>query len=118
VLEDPARAAKLKAAAKERLRTDFAWPGIADQTVEVYKRVWSEFLGSYWTDETVWPVVPGANERATAKRLREKATSGAYVPRPMPTVTMPGVKMTSDEVISAGKDEEEETSTGSLDGNK
>lgn len=108
VLEDPARAERLKAAARVRLKTDFAWPGIADQTVAVYERVWKEFLGSYWTDETVWPVVPGADERAMAKRLREKAASGAYVPRPMPTVTMPGVKVSTDEVISAGKDEEDE----------
>jgi hypothetical protein len=109
VLNDPARAATMKKAARDRLTTDFAWEGIADQTVAVYHRVWREFLASYWTDETVWPVVPGAEERAAAKRLREKASSGSYVPRPMPTVSMPGTRLTSDDALAgreAGEDDE------------
>jgi glycogen synthase len=105
VLNDPSRAETLKVAARERLDTDFSWSTIADQTIAVYERVWAEFLESYWTDETVWPVVPGAEERAAAKRLREKAASGAYVPRPMPTLTMPSERVTPDDVIAAGKSE-------------
>lgn len=90
VLSDPKRAEKLKTAATERLDTDFDWSGIADQTIEVYDRVWEEFLTSYWADATVWPVSPGAEERAAQLALKDKAKS-AVVNRPMRHTTQPAV---------------------------
>ncbi|MFN3728555.1 MAG: glycosyltransferase family 4 protein [Fimbriimonadaceae bacterium] len=76
VLGDPKRASELSAAAKIRLQTDFEWGHIADQTIAVYERVWREFLDSYWADNTLWPVSPGATERAEKLRVREKAVTG------------------------------------------
>ncbi|MBN9503130.1 MAG: hypothetical protein BGO01_11650 [Armatimonadetes bacterium 55-13] len=84
VLDDPARAKKLKIAARERLTSDFDWSGLADQTIEVYDRVWNEFMSSYWVEDTLWPVSPGAEERATTKRIREKAEAATLIERPMP----------------------------------
>jgi glycosyltransferase involved in cell wall biosynthesis len=84
VLRDPERSARLAAAAKDRLKSDFDWSHIGDQTVAVYERVWSEFLGSYWADRTVWPVTPGAEERAEGLRLRDKAISSGTIERPRP----------------------------------
>ncbi len=89
VLRDKARTEKLKAAAKVRLTTDFAWPHLADQTIAVYERVWAEFLQSHWAAATVWPVTLGAEERATALKLNEKATKG--VPIEVPAVRGDGV---------------------------
>ncbi|WP_265101633.1 glycosyltransferase family 4 protein [Fimbriimonas ginsengisoli] len=86
VLRDPERANRLAENAKKRLRTDFEWPRIADQTIEVYNRVWAEFLGSYWADQTVWPVTPGAAERAEELHLREKAKEPAVIERPRPRI--------------------------------
>ncbi|MBS1709633.1 MAG: glycosyltransferase family 4 protein [Armatimonadetes bacterium] len=106
VLRDPARAEKLKAAARKRLDEDFGWGKLADQTIEVYERVWREFLASYWADKTVWPVSPGADERASVARLREKATTGAYVPKPMPYVTIPSIKIDPDAALAAGDPDE------------
>lgn len=77
VLNDPERAARLKETAYSRLQTDFHWANIARKTVDVYTRVWSEFLESYWASDTVWPVVPGADERWQNKHLRELAEAGA-----------------------------------------
>lgn len=107
-LNDPERAEKLKAAAKERLKTDFDWGNIADQTIKVYEQVWDEFLQSYWADKTLWPVAPGAEERAAEKGVREKATSEAPVPRPMRTSGMPEVHLDPDHAIAAGKAESDE----------
>lgn len=73
-LRDPERAAKLKESARERLRTDFNWENIAAKTIDVYDRVWNEFLHSYWAEGTVWPVSPGAADRASRRRLQEKLT--------------------------------------------
>jgi len=84
VLRDPKRAEKLKVAAKARLKTDFEWAGLADQTIEVYQRVWSEFMQSYWVEDTLWPVSPGAEERANQRQIREKAEAIASIARPMP----------------------------------
>ena len=36
LLADPARAARMGAAGRERVLTEFGWPAIAQQTVEVY----------------------------------------------------------------------------------
>lgn len=85
VLRDPKRAEKLKVAARERLDVDFDWSHLADQTIEVYDRVWSEFMESYWLQDTLWPVSPGAEERAEQKHIREKAEALAISNRPMPS---------------------------------
>ncbi len=109
VLRDPVRAEAMKVKARERLRTDFHWEGIARQTAEVYERVWGEFMHSYWIDRTLWPVAPGADERAERLRVRDKALTGAYVPRPMPQVAVPdGARLDADTALAAGKSEEEE----------
>ncbi|MEA2552656.1 MAG: hypothetical protein QOJ65_832, partial [Fimbriimonadaceae bacterium] len=86
VLKDPKRAQRLAKAAKERLKTDFNWSNIADKTIKVYERVWDEFLTSYWAEKTLWPVAPGAEERAQEKHVREKAVSATAVSRPRPAV--------------------------------
>lgn len=103
VLRDPARADRLAETARERLFTDFDWSHIADQTIALYDRVWAEFLDSYWAADTVWPVSPGAAERAEKLRLRDKAAIGVPIERPRPRLT-PGVALT----LAAGADEEEE----------
>lgn len=76
VLRDPDRAARLAKAAKVRLHTEFDWSGLATKTIDVYHRVWNEFMHSYWADDTLWPVTPGAVERAEALRVRDKAREG------------------------------------------
>jgi len=88
VLKDTTRAKMLAARAKLRLHTDFNWSHIADQTIDVYNRVWEEFTHSYWIDKTLWPVAPGAEERAEEKHVREKATGTAMLDRPRPAVTL------------------------------
>lgn len=90
VLEDPARAERLKAAASLRLGNDFNWANIAHQTVGTYERVWNEFIESYWASDTVWPVVPGADERWLAKQLRERALAGATLASSRSSVHVPG----------------------------
>lgn len=87
VLGDKPRAKRLQNNARARLNSDFDWGNIADQTIEVYQRVWREFLKSYWADKTVWPVVEGAEERAEALKVREKALTGTTTARPMPRVS-------------------------------
>lgn len=106
VLDDPERAAKLHEAASSRLGTDFDWGRIADQTIAVYERVWNEFLGSYWADRTLWPVSTGAEERASALRVGEKAKTGAF--SPTPGSVEPYGLVDLDEAISAGRSESEE----------
>ncbi|MCO5295407.1 MAG: glycosyltransferase family 4 protein [Fimbriimonadaceae bacterium] len=96
VLEDPVRAARLAKAAKLRLQTDFNWERIAKQTVGTYERVWAEFLQSYWADQTLWPVTPGAEERAARRNVREKASTGRATQRPRPPVSMPRPPATLD----------------------
>lgn len=104
VLEDPNRAKRLADAAAIRLDKDFNWRGLAEQTFAVYDRVWSEFLTSYWADRTLWPVAPGANERAERLGVRDKAVTGVVAarPRPMVSATSSHVKP------KAFEDEEEE----------
>lgn len=102
-LRNPEQTEKYKTAANERLDTDFEWGRIADQTIEVYERVWQEFLGSYWADRTLWPISEGARERAELLRVKEKAKTGAYVARPIPNVAMPNVKLPADEALHPGK---------------
>ncbi|QYK53753.1 MAG: glycosyltransferase family 4 protein [Fimbriimonadaceae bacterium] len=113
VLRNPELAAELKSKADERLDTDFDWGLIADQTIAVYDRIWQEFLTSYWAERTLWPISPGARERAEMLRVRDKAKTGAYVARPMSNVAVPDVKLDPDEALAAGKsakDEEAEES--------
>ena len=92
VIRNPVEAEKMKVLAKERLAKEFDWALLADQTIEVYDRVWSEFLDSYWAADTVWPVSAGAEERAIARKLTEKAKEGVVLERPRPMLT-PGVKL-------------------------
>ncbi len=96
VLSKPERAERLAAQARERLATDFDWGRIADQTIATYERVWQEFLHSYWAQETLWPVTPGATERAERKRVLEKAITGRATSRPRPPVAMPRPPATLD----------------------
>lgn len=96
VLDDPERAARLNAAAKVRLMTDFDWGRIADQTIEVYDRVWNEFLNSYWAEGTVWPVSAGAEDRAAKRLLSEKARQGGFASRPRPLAEPAGKPATLD----------------------
>lgn len=109
VLRDPERARKLSENARKRLYTDFDWGGIADHTIAVYDRVWSEFLQSYWAEGTVWPVSPGAPERAERLRLREKATERTLVDRPRPRVPLAAPLLREKD-----DDEEEEREANSL----
>lgn len=84
VLQNPDLAAKLRANAEARLKTEFDWSHLAGQTIDVYDRVWSEFLESYWFENTVWPVSPGAEERAEQLHIAEKAEALSVTERPMP----------------------------------
>ncbi|MCW5943799.1 MAG: glycosyltransferase family 4 protein [Fimbriimonadaceae bacterium] len=81
-IEDPDRAKRLSEMATKRLVADFNWEGIARQTKLVYERVWREFLASYWRDGTLWPVSPGAEERASKLQVREKAQREPVLERP------------------------------------
>lgn len=90
VLQDPSRAQNMVQNAKLRLKVEFDWSLLAEKTVAVYERVWSEFLGSYWADDTLWPVTPGAEERAEKLHVRDKAVvGGGFVSRPMPRTGTP-----------------------------
>ena len=109
VLRDHEGAEKLKEKAAKRLATDFDWGHIADQTIQVYEQVWKEFLASYWADRTLWPITPGAEERAAMLKVQDKAKSGAYVPRPMPNVSVPNIKIDPDSTLASGTTKEEET---------
>lgn len=81
-IRSPDKQAAMKAAARERLYTDFDWANIAQQTKAVYDRVWAEWLVSYWADGTLWPVTPGAEERAQKLQVKEKARRGGFDSRP------------------------------------
>jgi glycosyltransferase involved in cell wall biosynthesis len=101
VLRNPARAEALKRHASARLKTDFDWGKIADRTISTYERVWSEFLGSYWADNTLWPVSPGAEERAQRLGVKEKALTGAFASRPRrQTSTAPAAQIPVDKALS------------------
>jgi hypothetical protein len=103
VLRDPERASRLAERARERLYTDFDWGNIADQTIAIYDQVWAEFLDSYWAADTVWPVSPGAAERAEKLKLTDKAKQGVVIERPRVNLT-PGVALVEeadDETVAA-----------------
>jgi glycosyltransferase involved in cell wall biosynthesis len=86
VLKDPARARRLNEAAQTRLHGDFDWARIASKTIEVYNRVWNEFLESFWAEGTLWAVTPGAEERAEERQVREKLRREESISRPRPAV--------------------------------
>ncbi len=86
VLRDPTKAAKLTESARLRLVNDFNWSHLADQTINVYNRVWNEFLNSYWAETTLWPVSPGAKERAAALQVKERAEKGNQLTIERPAV--------------------------------
>ena len=86
VLRDPVRAEALEEKAKARLRKDFDWGHIAERTMKIYHQCWAEFLDSYWAENTLWPVTPGAAERAEASRVRTKAETGREVAIERPSV--------------------------------
>ncbi|MBI1333919.1 MAG: glycosyltransferase [Armatimonadetes bacterium] len=83
-LNNPKKSHDMAENAKQRLTRDFQWASLADQTVRIYDRVWSEFLESYWAENTVWPVSPGAEERYLKLQLAEKATAANAIERPIP----------------------------------
>jgi glycogen synthase len=95
-LRDPKQSRRLSENARERLGTDFDWGRIATKTIKVYNRVWSEFLESYWAQKTLWPVTPGAEERAARKHVREKTRPEAIPTRPRPPVAQPEVPASFD----------------------
>ncbi|HVL38275.1 MAG TPA: glycosyltransferase family 4 protein [Fimbriimonadaceae bacterium] len=88
VLRDPVHAEQLREAARARLREDFDWGVIGEKTVAVYERVWREFLDSYWAEGTLWPVTPGAEERARERAVTAKARTPVSKRRPRPAVSV------------------------------
>lgn len=96
VLKDPLRANRLAEQAKARLGTDFNWANIAKKTISVYESVWAEFLDSYWAEGTLWPVTPGADERAELRHVQEKIRREAMPSRPRPAVAAVSVPTTLD----------------------
>jgi glycosyltransferase involved in cell wall biosynthesis len=103
-LGDPKRTDRLRSNATARLATDFDWEVIAEQTHRVYDRVWAEFLESYWADRTLWPVSPGADERAENLHVKAKAeqeqTSSRGIEGPTDKMSaddaLPGPELDSD----------------------
>jgi len=68
LLHQPDRARAMSAAAYERLDADFNWDKLAAQTIEVYDRVWFEYL------ESNWAAIEAQNAADTKeKRPRQKA---------------------------------------------
>ena len=106
VLRNPKRADEMSMKARIRLKTDFDWSHLANQTIGVYDRVWNEFLNSYWAQNTVWPVSPGAEERAKRLRLEEKAVDGAIIERPRPRISTSLPSLTS--IVEEEEEEKEE----------
>ena len=48
VIQNPMKAKAMADAARERVETVFNWTRLAAQTVEVYDRVWEEYIASDW----------------------------------------------------------------------
>ncbi|MFI5386300.1 MAG: glycosyltransferase, partial [Fimbriimonadales bacterium] len=92
VIRDPVRAQRLVEQAKIRLHVDFDWSHLAEQTIAVYDRTWHEFLDSYWAADTLWPVTPGAQERADQLKVREKAAAHTHAARARPELPEPITK--------------------------
>lgn len=90
VLNNPKKAERMKTMARARLGLDFHWGNIAQQTADVYYRVWNEFVSSHHAGSSLWPVLPGWEERAEAAHVREKAVTGGFEQRPVrPTAVEP-----------------------------
>lgn len=101
VLRDPDRANRLKQKASERLQTDFHWAHLAEQTERVYRRVWSEFLNSYWASTTLWPVTPGAEERADKLQVGAKARGERRSSHPVRSpIAAPSAPLSADRVLA------------------
>lgn len=83
-LGNPEKCQEMAQNAQERLTEDFQWSHLADQTTRIYDQVWAEFLESYWAENTVWPVSPGAEERYLEMQLAEKASAAEALERPRP----------------------------------
>lgn len=82
MLANPTKASRMKKMARARLELDFNWEGIAEQTRDVYYKVWNEFVASHHAGESLWPVMPGWEERAEKANVREKAAVGGFDQRP------------------------------------
>ncbi|MCE9559839.1 MAG: glycosyltransferase family 4 protein [Armatimonadetes bacterium] len=111
VLRKPKKEADaMKIAARARLDTDFAWSRIADETIKVYEKVWAEFLDSHWAESSLWPVRPGATERASKMGVEEKAKTGAFATRPQRPTHVPGapVPVKVDDKLKELFDEDDE----------
>lgn len=110
VLQNPDQSSSMRNAAVKRLGSDFSWPRLAELTHQVYDRIWAEFLGSFWAEETLWPVSEGARERAEASRVKQKAAEGGYSGTPSVTthVPLPVVEAISPDKVLRGIDETEE----------
>ena len=82
VLNNPTKAERMKKMARARLYLDFNWTGIAEQTRDVYFKVWNEFVASHHAGSSLWPVMPGAEERAEKAHVKQKAVTGGFDNRP------------------------------------
>jgi len=105
-LRDPQRSDRLVAAARDRLNSDFNWSKLATKTIVTYERVWSEFMHSYWADKTLWPITPGAEDRARQLNVKEKAMTGAFATRParQTAVVVPRDRISADDALAAEVD--------------
>ncbi|MCC7101853.1 MAG: glycosyltransferase family 4 protein [Fimbriimonadaceae bacterium] len=115
ILNNPAKAERMKKMARARLYLDFNWEVIAQQTRDVYYRVWNEFVASHHADASLWPVMPGAEERAERAHVKEKAVTGGFDTRPplplaaeLPTEPVRLNKVTPGHALDELEDEDKE----------
>lgn len=99
-LNNPEKTRSMADNAMKRLGEDFDWSLLADQTAAIYDQVWAEFLESYWAENTVWPVSPGAEERYKEMQLAEKAEAANVLERPMPRHSMLDIEDEFDEIAT------------------
>lgn len=115
VLHDPKKAERMKKMARARLYLDFNWAGIAEQTRDVYFQVWNEFVNSHHAGSSLWPVMPGSEERAEQAHVKEKAVTGGFDQRPVRPLAVEAPaepvrlnKITPGHVLDEPEDEEKE----------
>lgn len=88
-LESGDEARSMAQSAKERLRTDFDWSRLAEQTRSVYDRTWNEFLSSFWVADTLWPLSPARRneppdfECASLPKQARPFTGPQFLARPL-----------------------------------
>ena len=71
VLQNPLQATAMAANAYSRVEAVFNWNAIAEQTADVYRRVWSEYLASDWASGSPVYTPPAvAAEPTPAKKTR------------------------------------------------